>query len=315
MSDREIDEVVPEPMVNQRLDRFVAMAGDVSRRDVAEMIAGGQVSVNGETDNKPSRRLLLGDVVTARVPVRDHRLSPDPEVEIVAVHVDDDVVVVDKPPGLVIHPGAGVDRGTLAHGLLARFPEIVDVGDDQRRPGIVHRLDKGTSGLIMVARTQRAFEGLTQQLADRSVHRRYLAVVWGDLDSSEGLIDAPLGRSPREATKQTVLAGGRPARTRYDVLERFVDPECALLACQLETGRTHQIRVHLEAIGHPVIGDDRYGPRRADEQQELLGPLDRPFLHAASLGFHHPVSDEWLEFESPLPPDLEAVLARFRAQR
>ncbi len=296
-------------MADQRLDRFVAMVADISRTDANTLIKSGLVSVDGVAVTKTSRRLQVDELVETVVPERDDRIEASEKNIVPVVYVDDDVIVVDKPAGLVVHPGAGLRGGTVIQSLLAEYPDLEGVGDDFLRPGVVHRLDKGTSGLLMVARTRAAFEGLTEQLADRTVHRRYVTLVWGDLDSSEGVIDAPLGRSPREATKQAVVVGGKMARTHYAVEKRFAEPVAVnLLSCRLETGRTHQIRVHLEAIDHPVVGDDRYGPRR-----EPLFGLDRPFLHAATLGFEHPVTGDLLSFESPLPHDLDQVLGKLAA--
>jgi 23S rRNA pseudouridine1911/1915/1917 synthase len=217
------------------------------------------------------------------------------------VHEDADVVVVDKPPGLVVHPGAGHSDGTLVNGLVARYPEIAGVGDPGR-PGIVHRLDRDTSGLLAVARSATAYEALTAALAERRVTRAYLALVHGLPDADEGLVDAPVGRSTRDKTRMSVSARGREARTRYAVEARYPDRGVTLLRCTLETGRTHQIRVHLEAIGHPVVGDERYGGERGDVR------APRVFLHATHLAFAHPVDGMALAFDSPLPPDLTAVL-------
>ena len=218
------------------------------------------------------------------------------------VHADADVIVVDKPAGLVVHPGAGNEGGTLVNGLLHAFPELAAVGDPAR-PGIVHRLDRGTSGLLVVARTPAAYDALVGQLSRREVERRYAALVWGVPESGAGLVDAPVGRSPRDPTRMAVVAGGRDARTRYEVRTAFERPASALLTCRLETGRTHQIRVHLAAIGHPVVGDATYGGARA------ALALDRPFLHAEQLAFDHPTTGARLSFASALPADLEAVLA------
>jgi 23S rRNA pseudouridine1911/1915/1917 synthase len=206
-----------------------------------------------------------------------------------------------------VHPGAGRSTGTLVHGLLAAYPEIAGVGGDPSRPGIVHRLDKGTSGLLLVARTPRAHEALVAALSARSVHRRYRALVWGHVAAASGLIDAPIGRSAREPTRMSVDVRGKEARTRYEVLRHATEPvEVTELACTLETGRTHQIRVHLRSIGHPVVGDARYDGNR----QSL--PLHRPFLHAEGLALDHPVTGQPLRFESPLPADLQAVLSSLR---
>ncbi len=301
MSDlRTITESIPDALDGERIDRVVALVADVSRREAVELIAAGSVLVDGAVPEKPSLRVDTDAVVTVEVMERESALQPDPEVSFEIVHVDEHVVVIDKPAHLVVHPGSGVKQATLANGLLARFPEIATVGEAER-PGIVHRLDKGTSGLLMVARTDLAYESLVSQLARRSVSRVYTSLVTGLVESEGGLIDAPLGRSLRDATRRAVVADGRPARTRYEVVARFVDPESTRIECRLETGRTHQIRAHLAAIGHPVMGDDRYGGPR-------LAGLDRPFLHAARLGFSHPVDGTELTFESPMPADLETVL-------
>jgi 23S rRNA pseudouridine1911/1915/1917 synthase len=255
-----------------------------------------------------SRRVAAGQWLEVAVPERaaggGAALEPDPTVEVPVVAADEAVIVVDKPPGLVVHPGAGHATGTLVQGLLARFPELAEVGEPER-PGIVHRLDVGTSGLLVVARTPAAYRSLVDQLASHTVERRYLALVWGTVQSDAGLVDAPIGRAAADPTQMAVAAGGRPARTRYQVLERFTNPvEATLLECRLETGRTHQVRVHLAAIGHPVVGDARYGGQR-----ESL-PAERPFLHAHRLAFDHPTDGRRCRYESPLPPDLEDVRGR-----
>lgn len=298
---RRLVEEVPGPLEGERLDRVVALLADVSRREATELIRAGEVEVNGRAVDKPSTRLVLDDRVAVVVTARSNELAVDPDVEFVVVHEDDDVIVVDKPAHLVVHPGSGVETGTLANGLLARFPEVVAVGQPER-PGIVHRLDRGTSGLLMVARNELAYDDLVAQLAARTVTRRYLALVEGLVEADEGLIDAPLGRSSRNATRRAVVADGRPARTRYRVERRYPTTDRTLLECRLETGRTHQIRAHLTAIDHPVVADTAYGARPADG-------LDRPFLHAASLGFRHPRSGRELAFDADLPADLAAVLA------
>ena len=229
----------------------------------------------------------------------------DPDVAFETVLEDAHLVVVDKPAGLVVHPGAGHDRGTLVNGLLARYPEIAGVGDAYR-PGIVHRLDRGTSGLMVVARTERAYRLLVEQLRAHRPQRVYCALVREQPEAASGVIDAPIGRSSRNPQRMTVTDRGREARTGYTVERRYSAPaRAALLSCRLETGRTHQIRVHLRAIGHPVVGDPTYGSGRADD---VFG-LSRPFLHARSLSFTHPASGETVQAESPLPADLAAVLA------
>jgi len=300
-----VREVVPEAMAGERVDRIVAMVTGLSRAEAAALIDGGAVLVGGSPARARSTRLVAGDEVEVEVPdpAEDRGLVPEPAVQVTVVHADDHLLVIDKPTGLVVHPGAGQLTGTLVHGLLARYPELADVGGDPVRPGIVHRLDKGTSGLLLVARTQPAYEGLVRALASRQVHRRYRTLAWGSFDATRGLIDAPIGRSAREPTRMAVDERGKEARTRYEVLRPFVEPVAVTeLACTLETGRTHQIRVHLRSIGHPVVGDARYGGAR----QSL--PMRRPFLHAEVLELAHPVTGERLSFRSPVPADLLAVL-------
>lgn len=297
-----ITETIPEALAGQRIDRVVAFIADVSRGDAAELLIAGAVLLNSAVPSKPSGRVATGDTVVVTVERSDGQLEADPSIDVPVIYEDAHVLVVDKPAGLVVHPGAGTLHGTMAHGLLAAFPELRGVGPDVR-PGIVHRLDKGTSGLLVVARSNDALEALKQQLINRSMLRQYITLVEGRVGSSEGVIDAPLGRSPRDPTRHAVVLSGRDARTRYEVIQRFDEPLVTHLRCRLETGRTHQIRVHLEAIDHPVIGDDRYGGSPA-----TLG-LARPFLHAETLGFVHPDTQDWMEFASPLPADLSSVLA------
>lgn len=228
--------------------------------------------------------------------------EPDHTVEFAVAHVDDHIVVVDKPAGLVVHPGAGNETGTLVNGLLAQFPELTAVGELER-PGIVHRLDAGSSGLLVVARTPAAAEALIAQFADHSATRVYRALVWGHPDALHGVIDAPIGRSRRDPMRMAVVADGRWARTEYRVLLEYDRPaELSLLECRLETGRTHQIRVHLSSINHPLVGDPIYGQRRPTLQ------VKRPFLHAAELSFDHPATGERVTFTSDLADDLAARL-------
>lgn len=297
---------LPEALDGERLDRVVAMLCDVTRKTAGDLVDAGEVLVDGDAVTRRSTRVRSDQVVALTVPERkpEFTVVADDAVTVPIVHEDDDVLVIDKPAGLVVHPGAGNPTGTLVHGLLARFPEIADVGGDPIRPGVVHRLDRDTSGLLVVARTPAAHEALTEALRARLVTRRYHTLVWGHIEEPHGRVDAPIARSPREPTRMAVVVGGKEARTEYEVLERFDLPvPCTELRCRLETGRTHQIRVHLQAIGHPVVGDPRYGGRR-----ESL-PAPRQFLHAEHLGFSHPISGEPLAFDSPLPADLRDVLA------
>lgn len=293
--------VVPASLDGERVDRAVALLTGWSRNDVQRLVDAGDVLVGGRPVGK-SRRLRTGEVVEVlAAPPPDAPPAADPGVVPVVRFEDADVVVIAKPTGLVVHPGAGHEGGTLVNGLLARYPEIASVGDPFR-PGIVHRLDRDTSGLLVVARSARAYASLVRQLSQRSVERRYLALVWGRLASPRGLVDAPIGRSESRRTRMAVRDAGKEARTEYEVRAVFDDPVCSLLECRLQTGRTHQIRVHLAAIGHPVVGDATYGGARDPI------PCPRPFLHAATLAFDHPVTGERLRFEEPLPDDLRAVL-------
>ncbi|MGH9276579.1 MAG: RluA family pseudouridine synthase, partial [Acidimicrobiales bacterium] len=301
---RQVKAQIPAALEGERVDRAVALLCDVTRSDAAALVAGGAVRLDGTAVPVRSRRVTEGQWLEVTLPPPDGGppLAPDPAVDVPVVFADGAVIVVDKPPGLVVHPGAGHDHGTMVQGLLARFPDLAGIGEDEDRPGIVHRLDAGTSGLLVVARTADAYRSLVAQLAARTVERRYLALVWGHVEAEAGLVDAPIGRATRDPTKMTVAAEGRPARTRYEVLGRFTRPvEVTLVECRLETGRTHQIRVHLAAIGHPVVGDGRYRGERSSF------PSGRPFLHAHRLAFDHPVDGQRRSFESPLPPDLEAM--------
>jgi 23S rRNA pseudouridine1911/1915/1917 synthase len=307
-----LSETVPAPLDGERIDRVVAMMTGASRSLVTEWLAAGLVQRNGVVVTTRSARITEGDLieVAADLDAGPDRPDPDPSVVVRVVYEDDAVVVIDKPAGLVVHPGAGNRTGTMVQGLLARYPELAEVGDPSR-PGIVHRLDKDTSGLMMVARSQEAYDVLVGRLARHEVERRYLSLVWGVPESPSGMVDAPIGRSAREPTRMVVSAQGKEARTRYDVVTAFDDPApCALVECRLETGRTHQIRVHMAAIGHPVVGDDRYRGRR----QAIEAP--RMVLHSSALRLEHPTLPETeLRFESPLPADLAAVVARLRPSR
>jgi 23S rRNA pseudouridine1911/1915/1917 synthase len=306
---------VPNALDGERVDRVLALITGLSRREVNRLIEEAQVTVEGQSVSSRSRRVRSGERLGVEGPIEAAAppvLAADPSVPVPVVWCDDEVIVVDKPAGVVVHPGAGHLNATLVHGLLARFPELAAVGDPADatgsgpRPGIVHRLDRGTSGLMVVARSPAARAALVRQLARRDVGREYVTLVAGSVESDAGLVDAPLGRHDSDPTRMRVQTGGRDARTRYEVQDRFAEPvPTSLLRCRLETGRTHQIRVHLASIGHPVIGDDRYGPGR-----RAWSPLPpgRPFLHATELNFDHPGTGQRMRFSSPLPEDLEAVL-------
>jgi len=296
--------VVPPTLAGERVDRAVALLTGWSRSEVAELIRAGEILVGGRRVAR-SHRLTDGETVEVLGEPPASELPVAEPVPISVRYADADLVIINKPAGLVVHPGAGHAHGTLVHGLLHQFPELAGVGDPAR-PGIVHRLDRDTSGLLVVARSGPAYEGLVRALAAREIERRYVALVWRVPDAPRGIIDAPIGRSVRRRTRMAVRASGREARTGYEVREELDGGRFALLDCSLETGRTHQIRVHLASIGHPVVGDATYGGARPD------AGVDRPFLHAASLALRHPVSGEALHLEEPLPEDLQAVLTQLR---
>lgn len=305
------EEVIPAALAGERLDRLVAIVTGASRADASSLVASGGATVDGTVCTSGKVRLVEGQQLL----VDDDHLPraqlprPDPGVPVVVVHHDEHVIVVDKPAGLVVHPGAGNSEGTLVNGLLALYPEIEHVGQPGR-PGIVHRLDAGTSGLLVVARTDEAYGVLVAALAARDVGRHYRAFVWGVPANPHGVIDAPIGRDHRDAMKMAVVVDGKPARTHYRTIHVYdaVAP-IAELECQLDTGRTHQIRVHLAAIGHPVLGDATYGGVKA----AVHAP--RPMLHAATLSFRHPVTNVELTFSSELPADFRRVVDLLGAPR
>jgi 23S rRNA pseudouridine1911/1915/1917 synthase len=300
---------IPPALDGERLDRVLCLLWDMTRSDATELIASGAVRLGGRPEATRARRVVTGQELEVDLPDVTPAAALAGEAggdDLPLVHVDDDVIVVDKPAGMVVHPGAGRSTGTLVQALLGRFPDMAVTGSPDR-PGIVHRLDKGTSGLLVVARTPAAYDSLVAQLSGRTVDRRYLALALGTIESDAGTVDAPVGRRSADRTRMGVVAGGRPARTHYRVLGRYTEPAAAtFVECRLETGRTHQVRVHLAAIGHPVVGDGRYGGSRHTI------PVDRPFLHATELAFDHPTSGARCRFESPLPPDLEAALVPLR---
>jgi 23S rRNA pseudouridine1911/1915/1917 synthase len=293
-----------------RLDRWLSeRLTDLSRARLQSLIRGGLVRVDGAA-SKAAHRLRGGERVEIEVPPpADETLTPEP-VPLSIVYEDPHVLVVDKPAGMVVHPGAGRSGGTLAAAILAHAPTTAGVGGP-RRPGIVHRLDKDTSGLLVVAKTPRAYDDLVEQLAARTVTRRYLAVVHGRVRANEAVVDAPIGRHPTDRVKMAIRPAGRGKRavTRYRVLERFAD--FTLLEVRLETGRTHQIRVHLASLGHPVVGDSVYGKPRTRSPI----PLDGYALHATGLAFVHPAFRKMIECAAPIPARIERLLLHLRDGR
>ena len=322
--------ILPEE-AGGRLDRVLAARiPALSRSRLKALILDGQVSIDGRTILDPSADVKSGDVVRVNLPPPE---DPTPQGEAIPLNIvyeDDQLIVIDKQSGLVVHPSAGHDTGTLVNALIAHCGDSLSGIGGVRRPGIVHRLDKDTTGLMVVAKNDRAHRHLSKQFADKlesGLQRGYLAVVWGAPARPKGTIDAPLDRSAINREKQAVREGGRDAITHWEMRERYVAaegkdagkdaglPVASLLACMLETGRTHQIRVHLAGLGAPCLGDPVYGsgpPATAVKAAILEAGLTRQALHAAVLGFVHPVTGEKLRFESPLPTDmatLEGLLA------
>jgi 23S rRNA pseudouridine1911/1915/1917 synthase len=314
-----IETEVPATLGGERVDRAVALLTGLPRSAVNELVSEGRVAVDGQRVDVRSRTLAIGQTLrVALAPRADEGPRADTGVEFAVVHEDPELIVVDKPAGLVVHHGAGHHGGTLVDGLLARFPELADMAaadaGDAHRPGIVHRLDKGTSGLLVVARTADAYHSLSRQLREHTAGRHYRALVSGTVEADAGVVDAPIGRSPRQPTRMAVTRAGRPARTAYTVVARYREPvEATLIEATLDTGRTHQVRVHLGAIGHPVIGDDRYaGTARGSQRHTMNLAPGRLFLHACRLDLDHPGDGVRRTWESPLPADLAGVLERQR---
>lgn len=297
--------ITPEE-AEQRLDRYITnMLIDMSRTHIQQLIGEGAILVNGRT-SKPGYALRSGDevlIVTTATAASVSHVKPR-ALPLDIVYEDTDLLVINKAPGVVVHPAPGHAEDTLVNALLAYYPAL-QTSDSELRPGIVHRLDRDTSGLIIVAKNARAQAALVGQIQRHEIVKRYTTLVEGVVALDQGSIDAPIGRDPRHRQQMTITTvGSREARTHFRTLERFA--RHTLLLIQLETGRTHQIRVHLKAIGHPVVGDPTYGSGNA-----LRGAsLKRQFLHASHLQFAHPISAAPLEFESPLPTDLQAVLER-----
>jgi len=297
---------VQEEQIGQRLDRFLTPILDsLSRTNIQQLITEGAIVVNDKA-SKAGYALRRGDQITilrsSPVPVPVSATAQEIPLEI--LYEDEDILVLNKAPGMVVHPAPGHANDTLVNALLARYPELQGVGDDGR-PGIVHRLDKDTSGLIIIARNSHTLTAIMEQMQRHEVVKRYLALVEGDVAHDQGSIDAPIGRDIRNRQQMTVTnRDSREARTHFRVLQRFA--KHTLLLLQLETGRTHQIRVHLKAIGHPVVGDPTYGSGNMPRGFVLR----RQFLHAYQLQFQHPTSGKQIEVEAPLPKDLQAILAR-----
>jgi len=319
---------------NDRLDRFLASRlTDLSRTRVQDLIRQGQLSRGGETIRDPKYRVKPGERFALTLPPPEPSGLRAEPIALNIVYEDDQLLVIDKPAGLVVHPGAGNQDGTLVNALLAHCgSELSGIGG-VARPGIVHRLDKETSGLLVVAKTDMAHQSLAAQFADHGqtndMERRYLAVVWGAPSKPAGTVEAPIGRHPTHRTKMAVVKPDRPdareAMTHYRVLERYVlpgeekAPFASLVECTLATGRTHQVRLHMAHLGAPLIGDPLYGQGFKSKIRTLpkhladvAEGLHRQALHAAHLAFRHPATDEYLDFDSKLPADLDKLIAAFK---
>lgn len=292
-----------EEMEEERLDLYLSrMTGATSRTYLQKLIKEGHVTVNGHVIKVKKEKLKHGDLVTLELPPPEPMTLQPEALPIDVVYEDDELLVVNKASGMVVHPAPGSNTGTLVHGLLHHCEGRLSGINGVARPGIVHRLDKDTSGLMMVAKTDRAHQALAEELKNQKSIRRYCALVVGAMKQDEGRIEGPIGRDPKNRLRMAIVEGGKPAVTHYKVIRRF--KHYTLVECRLETGRTHQIRVHMRSIGHPIVGDPLYGTKTP------LFPLDGQFLHAKTLGLTHPVTKELMIFESALPDRFTAALEK-----
>jgi 23S rRNA pseudouridine1911/1915/1917 synthase len=326
---RRMELVVVAAADGMRLDAWLAGAIEhLGRNHAKRLIQGGHVAIGGRTIVEPKRPVKPGEAIVVDVPPAAKAEPEGEAIPLAIVYEDDVLIVIDKPAGLVVHPAAGNHTGTLVNALIAHCGATLSGIGGVARPGIVHRLDKDTTGLMVVAKTDRAHRGLAAQFADHGrtgpLERGYLALVWGAPGRPQGTVDAPLGRSTRNREKIEIRrTGGREAITHYRVEEKYGPAErplAALVECQLETGRTHQIRVHLASLGHPVVGDRAYGSGFAtktallpEPARALAAAFPRQALHAFLLGFEHPVTGEEMRFEAPLPADMDELVVAFKA--
>lgn len=295
--------IIKSDINGERLDKFVADNSDISRSYVANLCKEGLITCNGKKLSK-SYKVSCGDEIFIEFP-EPQELSVEAEnIPLDIVYEDSDVIVVNKPQGLCVHPAPGNENGTLVNGLVYHCGDELSAINGVIRPGIVHRIDKDTSGLLIVAKNNESHLKLSQQLKERKAMRKYIALVNGNVKEDSGTVNKPIGRNPSDRKKMAVVIGGREAITHYNVLKRF--GQYTLIECILETGRTHQIRVHLASIGHSIVGDALYGIKK--EKFNLNGQL----LHAKTIGFRHPNTDELLEFTSEIPDYFKKVLVRLQ---
>ncbi len=318
--------MVGDEQAGWRLDRFLAAAlSDISRSRIQQLLAAGAVTQARQPVREASRRVKPGEAYTVSVPPPAPAAPQGQDIPLDVVYEDKDLIVIEKPAGLVVHPAAGNPDGTLVNALIAHCGASLQGVGGEARPGIVHRLDKDTSGLLVAAKNERAMTSLAKQFANHTIERAYHAVVWGAPRAAEGKVESQIGRNPFDRKRMTVLrGGGKEARTRYRVVERFGSAErpfASLIECRLETGRTHQIRVHLTHLGHPLIGDPSYGkarqpprPKTPEEEAAFKAAAEFPHqaLHAYILGFQHPSLHKTLRFESKWPADFAALVAALR---
>ena len=293
---------IEEQHAGERIDKAVSsLQTEWSRTQIGNWVSEGVLTVNGEVV-KPKYKVRTGDVIEITVPEAEELEIVAEDLNLEIIYEDADVLVVNKPRGMVVHPAPGHATGTLVNGLMHHCTDLSGI-NGVMRPGIVHRIDKDTTGLLMVAKNDVAHESLVNQLVAKTVTRKYTALVHGHIAHDKGTIDAPIGRDTKDRQKQAVVDSGKHAVTHFQVIERFGD--YTLVECRLETGRTHQIRVHMNYIGFPLAGDPKYGPRKTID-------FGGQVLHAGVLGFTYPVTGEYLEFSTPLPEDFEQLLASLR---
>ena len=321
--------VVAAEEAGERLDRLLATrVAELSRSRHKSLILAGRVTIDGATIRDPGHKVNAGGTIDLQLPPPEDGAVGAENIPLEVAYEDDDIIVIDKPAGLIVHPAAGKASGTLVNALVAHCGESLSGIGGVKRPGIVHRLDKDTSGLLVVAKNDRAHQALARQFADHgrtgALRRGYLAFVWGVPNRQRGTVDAPIDRHPHAREKMAVREGGRDAITHWEIQETFQGrdgkPVAALLACRLATGRTHQIRVHLAHIGHPLLGDAVYGPHFKTKASQLgpkgqaaLAALGRQALHAYLLALEHPKTGELLRWEAPLPEDLVLLEGALRA--
>ena len=297
-----LEHIIDDENKNARIDKVVSgLNEEWSRNQVQDWIKEGHVEVNGKTV-KANYKCSVGDKIVVNIPEPEVLDIIPEEMNLEIYYEDSDVLVVNKPRGMVVHPAPGHSSGTLVNGLMAHCKDLSGI-NGVMRPGIVHRIDKDTSGLLMVAKNDLAHEKLVEQLVNKTVTRKYKAIVHGVISHDHGTIDAPIGRDPKDRQSMTVVDNGKHAVTHFQVLERFKN--YTYVECVLETGRTHQIRVHMKYIGYPLAGDPKYGPKKTLS-------IDGQALHAGILGFNHPRTGEYLEFEAPFPEEFSSLLDYLR---